>query len=130
MGKKKRRQADGAQAAEAAPVASDKTNLLAELGEDDGDCSQLKISETFAKKYNAKKDKAELARANRILAEEDMGSESSESEDEDAELLTSRVDSKIFDTLTKIKSKDPSIYDGKHTFFQDEDFQETPATSS
>lgn len=125
MKKKKKRQADGTQATEAAP----ESDLLADLGGDE-DAGELKISEKFAAKYNAKKDKAELARANRILAEEGGGSESSESEDEEANLLTSRVNHRIFDTLTKIKSKDKSIYDSKHTFFTDQDFEEPAAASS
>lgn len=49
----------------------------------------------------------------RILEDEDLASNSSDetTEDENAELLTGRVESKIFETLSKIKAKDPSIYD-------------------
>ena len=49
----------------------------------------------------------------RILEEEDLASNSSDetTEDENAELLTGRVETKIFETLSKIKAKDPSIYD-------------------
>lgn len=97
--------------------------LEEEEGADLGDACELKISDKFAKKYNAQKDKEELARASRILADEDEDDESSESEDEDAELLTNTVDTKIFDTLNKIRSRDPSIYDNDHVFFEDEDFK-------
>jgi protein KRI1 len=47
------------------------------------------------------------------LEDEDLASNSSDetSEDENAELLTGRVETKIFETLSKIKAKDPSIYD-------------------
>ena len=49
----------------------------------------------------------------RILAEEDIASNSSEesTEDENADLLTGKVETKIFETLSKIKAKDPSIYE-------------------
>merc|ERR1712079_825514 len=95
-----------------------------EEGADAGDVCELRISEKFAKKYNAQKDKEELTRASRILADEDEGDESSESEDEDAELLTNTVDTKIFETLNKIRSRDPSIYNKDNGFFNDEDFKE------
>eukprot|EP00971_Amphidinium_carterae_P035455 698013-Amphidinium_carterae.1 len=77
---------------------------------------KLTISQTYAKKYNERKDKEELTRASRVLADEDaLDDESSEeeTEDEDGEMLTDSVDNKIFETLTKIKRKDPSIYDHK-----------------
>ena len=49
----------------------------------------------------------------RILEDEDLASNSSDetTEDENAELLTGRVETKIFETLSKIKAKDPSIYE-------------------
>ncbi|CAK0848661.1 unnamed protein product, partial [Prorocentrum cordatum] len=54
-------------------------------GDDDaeGEGGELRISEKFAKKFNARKDKEELARAKRILAEE--GDRSSHTSDSDAE---------------------------------------------
>ena len=47
------------------------------------------------------------------MADEDIASNSSEesTEDENADLLTGKVETKIFDTLSRIKAKDPSIYD-------------------
>ncbi|CAK0906715.1 unnamed protein product [Prorocentrum cordatum] len=40
-------------------------------------------------------------------------------------LLCDRVETKIFDTLHKIRSKDPAIYDKGKVFFDDADFQES-----
>ncbi|CAJ1372499.1 unnamed protein product [Effrenium voratum] len=94
------------------------------LGEGAGE-DKFSVSTKYAKKFNEQKGKIESARAARILADEDAVSSSEESsEDEQAELLTGQVASKIFQTLSKIKAKDPSIYDGSATFFDDKDFQE------
>lgn len=92
---------------------------------------QLKVSEKFAKKYNERKDREELAKARKLLAEEEVGSSSdSETEDDNAELLTTKVESKIFDTLNKIRSKDPVIYNAKHEFFDDKDFNKEKSAKS
>ncbi|CAE7339466.1 KRI1, partial [Symbiodinium pilosum] len=95
------------------------------LGE--GVCEeQLSVSEKYAKKYNEKKDRIEAARASQVFADEDVANTSEEStEDEKADLLTERVESKIFDTLSKIKAKDPSIYKSNTAFFHDDDFQDS-----
>lgn len=99
---------------------------------DDGDgeegTAELRVSEKFAAKYNAQKDQQELVRAKRILEDEgldgkDSDESTSEPEDENAELLTPSVDTKIFETLHKIKSRDPSIYKPDTVFFTDKDFQ-------
>eukprot|EP00439_Symbiodinium_sp_Y106_P032081 s7451_g3.t2 len=90
-------------------------NLLGDGARDE----QLSVSEKYAKKYNEKKDRIEAARAAQIFADEDESTE-----DENADLLTQRVESKIFDTLTKIKAKDPSIYQSSTSFFDDEDFRD------
>jgi len=95
------------------------------LDEGEAEEGSLKISERFAKKYNERKDREELTRARRILADEDADhSESSESEpeDEEGDLLTNRVEGKIFETLNKIRAKDPTIYDKSKVFFDDDDF--------
>lgn len=42
----------------------------------------------------------------------------SETEDEDGEELTPAVDAAILRTLTRIRDKDPSIYDGSKNVFQ------------
>ncbi|CAE7205868.1 KRI1 [Symbiodinium natans] len=92
---------------------------------------QLSVSQKYAKKYNEKKDKMEAARVAQIFADEDVGNTSEEStEDENADLLTQRVESKIFDTLTKIKAKDPSIYQSDTSFFNDDDFKEFAGTKA
>ncbi|CAE8735939.1 unnamed protein product [Polarella glacialis] len=103
-----------------------------ELGEllGDGEAQeQFSLNEKFAAKFNEKKDRQELARARKMMEDEDIGNSSDESsEDEKAELLTGKLESKIFQTLAKIKSKDPSIYDSKKVFFGDDDFKEEEDT--
>ncbi|CAE7239415.1 Protein KRI1-like [Symbiodinium microadriaticum] len=97
-------------------------NLLGDGARDE----QLSVSAKYAKKYNEKKDRIEAARAAQIFADEDVENTSEEStEDENANLLTQHVESKIFDTLTKIKAKDPSIYQSSTSFFDDEDFKDS-----
>jgi len=106
--------------------------LFGDTADDDGTEAPLRISEEYAKKYNERKDKEELTRAARILADEDVDDESSEeeTEDEGAGLLTEQVNTKIFDTLGKIKRKDPSIYNPKKVFFDDKDFSEAAEQSA
>eukprot|EP00916_Digyalum_oweni_P026653 GHVL01043753.1.p1 GENE.GHVL01043753.1~~GHVL01043753.1.p1 ORF type:complete len:541 (+),score=169.92 GHVL01043753.1:599-2221(+) len=56
--------------------------------------------------------------------EDESENSSSSSEDDDgAVLLTDKAEMKFFDVLTKIKQKDPSVYDEKETFWCDEDFE-------
>merc|ERR1719456_1301060 len=82
---------------------------------------ELKISVDYAKKFEERKRKQDLKKAMEVL---DSDSDAS-SEDSDAELLTEQVQSKILDTLVKIKKKDPSIYDDSKKFFADGDFEAT-----
>eukprot|EP00929_Paragymnodinium_shiwhaense_P027815 TRINITY_DN1623_c0_g1_i1.p1 TRINITY_DN1623_c0_g1~~TRINITY_DN1623_c0_g1_i1.p1 ORF type:complete len:732 (-),score=257.03 TRINITY_DN1623_c0_g1_i1:213-2408(-) len=105
-------------------LASDEKGLQLKLADDNEEApSTLTISEKYAKRYNEKKDRAELARAKKVLEDEaSHSSDSSLSEDDHATLLTEQVNTKIFDTLEKIKKKDPSIYDKKSIFFNDKDF--------
>eukprot|EP00933_Yihiella_yeosuensis_P061637 TRINITY_DN64478_c0_g1_i1.p1 TRINITY_DN64478_c0_g1~~TRINITY_DN64478_c0_g1_i1.p1 ORF type:complete len:718 (+),score=253.75 TRINITY_DN64478_c0_g1_i1:208-2361(+) len=132
--KKKQTKTDGS---EKSGKTAKKSSEETEHGEDMGDLfggdgleEEFSVSEKYAKKFNEKMDKKEAARAARILADEDIASDSSDetTEDEGAELLTGKVESKIFQTLAKIKKKDPSIYDDKKVFFDDDDFEESKAS--
>ena len=107
------------------PAAESATAGLEDLLGDGPEEQELSVSQKYAKTFNEKMDKIEAARAAKILEDEDLASNSSDetTEDENAELLTGRVESKIFETLSKIKAKDPSIYDSKTTFFNDDDFK-------
>lgn len=58
---------------------------------------------------------------------ENDDSTSEESEDEDAVLLTNKVENKIFETLLNIKNKNPAIYDPTHKVFHDSDFEDEDA---
>jgi protein KRI1 len=51
-------------------------------------------------------------------------SEEYSSEDEDAVLLTDRVEEKLLETVARIKSKDPSIYKVVDPIFADDDFED------
>lgn len=93
----------------------------------------FKVSAKYANKYNERKDKEELTRARRILADEDADHNTdseTESEDEGANLLTNKVEDKIFQTLNRIRSKDPAIYDKDKVFFDDDDFEDGGASGS
>lgn len=114
-------------------------DILASDDSDTEDINQLTINEHYAKAFEYKKEREELAKRARITlvfridltlryivkekygsdAEEDEeeDSEEAESEDEDGEELTPAVDAAILRTLARIKRKDPSIYQqGKDVF--------------
>jgi protein KRI1 len=86
------------------------------------DASTLTINRKFATQFEEKERQKELRRARNIqLDEEDefSDSESDESEDEEAVLLSPGLDVKILKTLNMIKKKDPKIYDSKTVLFSD-----------
>jgi len=105
--------------------AGEKLELLA--GADSEDEATLKVSEKFAKKFGERKDREVLAKSRQILEDED--DTDTDSEDDEAALLTPCVENKIFETLSKIKRRDPSIYDSKQKIFNDEDFEEPEASA-
>lgn len=82
--------------------------------EDPGD--DLRISKSSAKQSDQRKD------------EDEDDSSSTGTEDEHARLLTPNVEKKIFETLDRIRSRDPSIYDEKAVFFSDADFETNDAS--
>jgi len=94
------------------------------LEDNDGKEIELKVNQKFAKSYEKKKDRAALAAAKKADLLDSDESSSEEEEDENGELLTPEVDSKIMDTLLKIRNKDPSIYDSNQKFFTDDLFEE------
>merc|ERR550534_733561 len=95
-------------------------DLLGDASDDKKDT--LQINEQYAKKYEKRKDREDLVRAKKFLDDDDDSS-SSEDEDENAQLLSTHVESKILETLCAIKHKDPRIYDKSQTFFSDQDFK-------
>lgn len=105
------------------PGGKDKDSTPLFDGGDREDEGTLTINRDYARRYDERKRREELRKNKDLLNDE---SESSESEDEDGELLTQRVNNKVLDTLYKIKKKDPSVYDQNVRFFEDKDFEEEP----
>jgi len=84
--------------------------------------SKLSVNHRFASDYESKKRRQELSRAQEQgLLDSESDSESDEDEDSDAEMLTEDVDLKVLETIKKIRSKDPEIYDSSKSFFTDAD---------
>ena len=105
----------------------------------DSKSKEFKINESYAESYNRfrekevyqkLKDKYGEDAAKKSLEEalEDDDSDS-ESEDEDAEALTEQVEKDFFKTLAMLKTKDPRIYDGKTTFYEQGSKEEGPSSS-
>ncbi|KAJ3525199.1 hypothetical protein NM688_g8439 [Phlebia brevispora] len=91
------------------------------------DTYQLTINEHFAKAFEYRKEREELAKLKEKYGsdadegdEEEEDSEDFESEDEDGEELTPAVDAAILRTLARIKRKDPSIYEQGKDVFEEE----------
>ena len=87
----------------------------------------LKINEQYAKVFNQYREKEEFQRlkakygeevANEKLNFDSDSSESSETEDEEAEQWTEEHEKDFFKTLANLKGKNDKIYDGKTSFFQ------------
>lgn len=88
------------------------------------DIHELTINAHFAKAYEYRKEREELAKLKEKYGSDidedeadEEDSEEAESEDEDGEELTPAVDAAILRTLARIRRKDPSIYEqGKNVF--------------
>ena len=79
----------------------------------------LRINEKFADRFQRKERLKDLSRA-KDIQEDDAADESdseSESEDDEAELLSTNLDLKIYETITRIRKKDPVIYDKTVAWF-------------
>ncbi|KII95576.1 hypothetical protein PLICRDRAFT_170210 [Plicaturopsis crispa FD-325 SS-3] len=89
---------------------------------------ELTINEHYAKAFQYKKEREELAKLKEKYgsdyegsgSEEETDSEEDVSEDEDGEELTPAVDAAILRTLARIKRKDPAIYDAQKPVFEEE----------
>ncbi|KAF8608341.1 Krr1-domain-containing protein [Ceratobasidium sp. AG-I] len=102
------------------------------LSEDESDVSnneeihQFTINEHYAKAFEYRKEREELAKLKEKYGpdfeqeEEGEDSESDESEDEYGEELTPTVDAALLRTLAKIRRKDPEIYDSSVGVFTEE----------
>lgn len=92
----------------------------------------MTVNEQFAKKYDSKKKREELAELQercKDAADEDAStdSESLEEEDEDGELLTPALDAQILQTIAKVKSRNKDIYDQRKSFFVDDELRKAEA---
>ncbi|KDO29995.1 hypothetical protein SPRG_05184 [Saprolegnia parasitica CBS 223.65] len=86
-----------------------------EIFGDDGAGLELTVNSKFADQYIERKRKEELSKHR---YDDDDESSDSETEDEDGDQLTTELDKDISRTLKLIRSKDPSIYDSKISFFE------------
>ncbi|EUC62503.1 Kri1 family protein, partial [Rhizoctonia solani AG-3 Rhs1AP] len=108
-----------------------KTSASEMLSDDESDISnhedthQLTINEHYAKAFEYRKEREELAKLKEKYGsdfenEDESDSESDESEDEYGEELTPAVDAALLRTLAKIRRKDPEIYDSNVGVFDEE----------
>ncbi|KAG9123406.1 hypothetical protein FRC07_014979, partial [Ceratobasidium sp. 392] len=92
----------------------------------EGDINQLTINEHYAKAFEYRKEREELAKLKEKYGSDfeeegdEEDSESDESEDEYGEELTPAVDAALLRTLAKIRRKDPEIYDSNVGIFSEE----------
>ena len=95
------------------------------LGSDSDTEDVLNVNNDYAAKYDNWRGKEHLQklkdkygdRGDLNENEEDSDSSSDEEEDDDAEELTPEIEKDFFATLSSLKCKDPTIYDGKTNFF-------------
>ncbi|KAJ7555504.1 hypothetical protein O6H91_05G042100 [Diphasiastrum complanatum] len=83
---------------------------------------RLTVNEAYAKRFVHNKEREDLHRLQELqkrgLINSESDTEDDEDEDEDG-VLPERVDLQLFDTLTKIKKKDPQIYRPDAVFFDE-----------
>ena len=91
------------------------------LFEEEGEVSSFSLNKKFAAKFAKAKEQEELKRS-MVLSDDDLSS-SSEDEDSDGDLLTEEVEGKIYETLNRIKKRDPEIYKKDRIFFEQVDHQ-------
>ena len=77
----------------------------------------LGINKDYAKRFENRKKKQELARLQQLYGDA-ADSEDAEIEDEDGELLTPDLDLQIFKTIDKIRAKDHDLYDPSKQWFE------------
>lgn len=85
-------------------------DLDSESGDDN---NELVINEKFAASFEARE-------SEKLGAEEESSDDEDESEEDDEGLeLTPELEGKIYDTILKIRKKDPKIYDKSSVFFEE-----------
>ena len=76
---------------------------------------KLTVNKEYASSFMDRKDRESALQR---VYDESSGSESSETEDDDADLLTETLDDDISATLQMIRNKDPRIYDKDVQFYE------------
>ncbi|KAF8841697.1 hypothetical protein BDN67DRAFT_966770 [Paxillus ammoniavirescens] len=104
--------------------------MLSDSDSEENGCHTLTINEHFARAFQYKKEREELAKLKEKYGSDYSGSGSSGSddsedsedteEDSDGEELTPAVDAAILRTLARIRKKDPAIYEGGRNVFEEE----------
>ncbi|KAG9312147.1 KRI1-like family-domain-containing protein [Chiua virens] len=107
--------------------------MLSDSDSDENDLHTLAINEHFAKAFEYKKEREELAKLKEKYGSDYSGSDASNAddsedsedteEDSDGEELTPAVDAAILRTLALIRKKDPVIYEGSKQVFEEEHTQ-------
>lgn len=82
----------------------------------------LKVNKKYAKEFNDRKRREELANCN--VDEEESSSSDESDEDEFADLLTPQLDIKIFQTINAIRRRDERLYDPNIQIFQQQEMEE------
>lgn len=105
-----------------------KQKFLLEEEEDEDQLDSITVNKEFAKRFEHNKRREDLHRLQElqkkgIVGGDDSDESTEEEEDEDG-LLPNRVDVQIFDTLAKIRKKDPNIYAQDAKFYDDEEESE------
>ena len=108
------------------------------LGSDSDTEDVLNVNNDYAAKYDNWRGKEHLQklkdkygdRGDLNENEEDSDSSSDEEEDDDAEELTPEIEKDFFATLSSLKCKDPTIYDGKTNFFTNSSLDKTVSFDS
>ncbi|KAH7925289.1 Krr1-domain-containing protein [Leucogyrophana mollusca] len=100
--------------------------MLSDSDSDGEDLHKLTVNEHYAKAFEYKKEREELAKLKEKYGsdygedDEETDSEDAESEDEDGEELTPAVDAAILRTLARIRRRDPEIYNSGKSIFEEE----------
>ncbi len=97
-------------------------------GEGDGgqEEARITVNEAYAKRFVHNKEREDLHRLQELkkkgLADSDGDDDDDDSEEEDEDgLLPGRTDAQIFETLARIKKRDPSIYVSEAKFYDEEE---------
>lgn len=88
-------------------------------GESDGEGEVFQVNKKYAKEFNKRKQREELARYSKEEGSDGSDSEDEEEEDEYAQLLTPQLDIQIFKAINAIRRDDERIYDPNIKLFDD-----------